>query len=118
MENIIVILGTGVDLRDALNDFPQRYAAPKVPHCDILTLNLDLDFLSKPHDELIDCIIDDLFYENVTAIIIVSPVTNPPDVHAGTQPDVLQRRQGLDLALVVNVLIRFRHIPKRQIMGI
>ena len=37
------------------------------------------------------------------------PLLNAPDVHAGAQPDMLQRAEGLDLALVVNLFRFFGH---------
>src|SRR5688572_16364466 len=50
-----------------------------------------------------------LLEEDVTAVVVVGTVADAPDVHAGPEPDVLQRRQRLDLALVVNVLGAFSH---------
>jgi hypothetical protein len=61
------------------------------------------------HDVFVDGVIDDLFQEDITAVVVVGAVADAPDVHARAQPDVLQRRQRLDLALVVNVLGAFSH---------
>ena len=43
--------------------------------------------------------------QDVAAVVIMGAVANAADVHAGAQADVLQRGEGFDFALVVNVLV-------------
>ena len=59
LEHLIVVLGTGIDDRDAFDDFPEGDTAAKVTHADTVALDVDRDLVSIPHYELIDCIIDD-----------------------------------------------------------
>jgi hypothetical protein len=62
------------------------------------------------HDELVDRVVDDLLEHHVDAVGGVRSVTDAADVHPGSQPDVLERIQGLDgLFVVDDFFLRFRH---------
>jgi hypothetical protein len=66
-----------------------------------------------PHDIFIDRIIDDLLQQNVTPVIIMRPIPDSPNVHARAESNMLQTRQRLNLALVVNVLACVCHTKLR-----
>jgi hypothetical protein len=46
------------------------------------------------------------------------PIPNPPNVHPRAQPDMLQTRQRLNLALVVNVFASVSHTSKLRTLTI
>src|SRR5581483_7772276 len=118
LKNFIVVLGAGVDLGNAVHHLAQRNAPSEVAHGHRAALDLDVHLLAVAHDVFINRIIDDLLEQNVAAVVIMRPVPDAPDVHAGAQPDVLQRGERLDLAFVVNVLLRFGHNTNMQYKGI
>ncbi len=61
----------------------------------------DIDALARPHDKLVNGVVDDFFEQNIDAVILVRAVAQPADIHAGPLSDMLQRTEGLDLAFVV-----------------
>ena len=109
LENVVVIFRTGVDLRNALDDFAQRNAASEIAHGDCAVFDGDLNFLSVAHDEFVDRVIDHFLHQNVATVVVVGAVPDAPDVHAGAQADVLQRGERLDFAFVVNVFLSVSH---------
>lgn len=90
LEDIVVVFGAGVDDRDALDDFAEGNAAPVVADLDPPLVDLDVDLLATAHDELIDCVVDDLLEQYIDAVVRVSTRADPTDVHAGPQADVLE----------------------------
>jgi hypothetical protein len=66
----------------------------------------------------IDRVIDHLLQQNVTPVVIVRPIPNPPNVHPRAQPDMLQTRQRLNFALVVNVFASVSHTSKFRTLTI
>src|SRR5207237_5943476 len=103
------------DLRNALDHLPQWNAPPEIAHGNRAALQSDLHLPSVAHDEFIDGVVDDLLHQDVAAIVGVGAIADATYVHAGAQADVLERREGLDLAFVVNVLLVFGHIVGRRI---
>ena len=71
--------------------------------------DLDLDLLAVAHDVFVNRVVHDLLEQDVTAVVGMRAGADASDVHARAQPDVLQRGQRLDLALVVIVLCVFSH---------
>jgi len=59
------------------------------------------DLLPVPHDKLVNGIVHYLFEQYIDAVIIGRAVTEPPDIHAGTEADMFEGAEGLDLALIV-----------------
>ena len=51
--------------------------------------NADLDGLAIAHEVFIDAVVNDLFEQDVNAVIRTGPVPQLADVHARTKPDVL-----------------------------
>src|SRR5436190_13091480 len=82
LENIVVIFCTGVDLRNALDDFSQRNATAEIAHRDGFVFDGELDFLAGAHDKLVNGIIDDLFEQDVTPVIVMGAIANAANVHA------------------------------------
>ena len=109
LEDIVVVFRAGIDLGNAIDDFAQRNAAAEIAHGHRVVLDRDLDLLAVAHDEFIDGVIDDLLEQDVAAIVVMGAVADAADVHAGAQPDVLERGERFDFALVVNVLLGFSH---------
>ena len=88
---------------------PSGMPRPKSRTLHARALDLDLDLLAVAHDEFVDRVVHDLLEQDVAAVVGMRAVADAPDVHARAQPDVLQRGQRLDLALVVIVLCVFSH---------
>jgi len=104
LEDIGVVFGTGIDDGDAIYQFAERNAAAEIPHLHpAIAVDANVDPPARSHDELIHGIVQNLFQENVDAVIRMAAVAESPDVHAGPQPDMLKRAQGFDLALVVDI---------------
>ncbi len=101
LEDVVVVLAAGVDLGDALDHLAERDAAAVVAHRDGLAVARDLDAAAGAHDEFVDRVVDDLLEQHVDAVVGVGAVADPADVHAGAQPDVRQRVEGLDRLFVV-----------------
>src|SRR5436190_3469425 len=109
LEDLVVIFGAGVYFRDTIDHFAERDAAAEIAHRHAVVLDVNLDFLAVAHDVFVNRIIDDLFEQDVTAIVLVRSIANPPDIHTRAQPDMLQGGQCLNFALVVNVFRRIGH---------
>ncbi len=109
LKNVVVVFRAGVDFGNAVHDFAERNAAPEIAHADAVVRDLNLHFLAVAHDVFVNRVVHDLLEQNVAAVVGVVAVADAPDIHARAQPDVLQRRQRLDLALVVIVLCVFSH---------
>ena len=90
LEDVVVVFGTGVDDRDALDDFAEGNAAAVVADLDSPLVDLDVDLLATAHDELINGIVDDLLEQYVDAIVGIGTRAEPTDVHAGPQADVFE----------------------------
>ena len=91
LENIVVVFGTGIDNRNALDNFAERNTAPIVAHTDAIGVNCHIDFCAKTRNKFIDGIIHHLFEQNVYAVIGISTRTEPPNVHTRAQPNMLKR---------------------------
>ena len=109
LEHVVVVFRAGVDLGNAVHDLAERDAAPEIAHADARAVDLDLDLLAVAHDVFVNRVVHDLLEQDVTAVVGMRAGADAPDVHARAQPDVLQRGQRLDLALVVIVLCVFSH---------
>jgi hypothetical protein len=96
LEGLGIVLGAGVDDGDAVHQLAERDAAAIVADLDGAVGELDLDLAAAAHHELVDGIIDGLLEQDVDAILGVSAVAEPADVHAGAKADVLEGAEGLD----------------------
>jgi hypothetical protein len=67
------------------------------------------DLLAVAHDVFVNRVVHDLLEQDVAAVVGMRAGADAPDIHARAQPDVLQRGQRLDLALVVNWCRFFSH---------
>jgi len=81
-EDLVVVLGAGVDARDALDDFAERDAPPVVAHGDNAIRDGDEHLFPVAHNELVDRVIDDFLEEHVDPVVIVRAIPDSPDVHA------------------------------------
>jgi len=90
LEDVVVVFRARIDDGHALDDLAQRYAAAVVAHRYLVVLECDVDLLSVSHDELVDGVVDHFLGEHIDAVIGIGAVAEPPDVHAGTKPDVLE----------------------------
>src|SRR5439155_27122318 len=109
LKNVVVIFGAGVDPGHAIHHLAERDAAAEIANAHFRAVDADLHLLPVTHDVFIDGVVDDLLEQDVTTVIVVRAVAEPADVHPGPQPDMFERRQGLDLAPVVIVLSGARH---------
>ena len=91
LKHLVVVFGAGVDLGHAVHDLAQGNAAAVIAHADAVALELDLHLLAMAHDVFVNGVVHDLLEQHVAAIVRVHPGADAPDVHAGAQPDVLQR---------------------------
>ncbi|OQB88359.1 MAG: hypothetical protein BWX84_03115 [Verrucomicrobia bacterium ADurb.Bin118] len=109
LEHVVVVFGARVDAGNTIHHLAQRDAAPVIAHADVRAVNRDFDLLAVAHDVFVNGVINDLLEQDVTTVVVMVAVADASDVHAGAQPDVLQRTQCLDLALVVIVFWFGRH---------
>jgi len=109
LEHVIVILGAGVDLGDAIHDFAQGYAASEIAHGDRRALDVNPHLLAVAHDKFINGVINDLLEQDVAAVLVMGAVADASDVHAGAQADMFERGKRLDFAFVVNVFFALSH---------
>src|SRR6185436_11979896 len=77
-----------------------------------ISLDRELHLLAMAHDVFVDGVIEHLLHQDVTAVVLVRAIADAPDVHARAETDVFERRERLDLALVVNVLFIVSHTLK------
>ena len=110
-EDIVIIFAAGVHHRNTFDHFVERNAAAVVPDGDTAFLNGQFDSPAVAHDELVDAVVDDLLDEDVDAVVGVRTIAHAPDVHTGPEPDVFQRRKGLDRTAVVLYGCFLSHIP-------
>jgi len=103
LENIVVVLRTRIDARDALDHLAERNAPAIVAYVDLGACDRDVDALPVAHDELVHRVVDDLLQQDIDAVVVLGAIAHPPDVHARPLANVLQRGQRLDLAFVVVV---------------
>ena len=113
LKHLVIVFRAGVDLGNAVHHLAQRDAAPIIAHADAAVGDLDLDLLAVAHDVFVNRVVHDLLEQDVAAVVRVRAGADAPDIHARAQPDVLQRGQRLDLALVVNVLFVGHKIVRR-----
>ena len=110
LEYVVVVLGSGVDPRYALDDLAERNPASVIPDRYYIVLDCDVELLSVPHDELIDPVVDDFLQQHVDAVLVLFAASRAADVHPRPQPYVLERRERLDFALVILRLLALRHV--------
>ena len=115
MKDVVVVLGARVYLGNAIYHLAKRNSAAEIPDRNRFVLDINFDFFAGAHDEFIDGVIDDLLEQDVAAIVIMGTVANATDIHTCAQADMFQRGKCLDLALVVNVLVRFSHTSIHRI---
>src|SRR5258706_998239 len=109
LEHVIVVFGAGVDLRYAIDDFSEGNAAPEITDRNCFVRDRDLDLLTVAHNEFIDAVIDDLFEQDIAAIVVMGAIADAANVHAGAQSDMFEGRERLDFTLVVNVFFSLCH---------
>ena len=114
LKHVVVVFRAGVDFGNAVHDLAERDAPPEIAHGHAVALDSDVNLPAVAHDELVNRVVHDLLEQDVAAVIRVRAGADAPDIHARAQPDVLQRRQSLDLALVVN---RFRFSSHRNCLA-
>ena len=104
LEDLVVVLGTGIHRAYGLGEGALGDASPVVADGDVAMLLLvdrDVDVLAVPHRVLVDGVVDHLLEEDVDAVVGSCAVAQLADVHTGTEPDVLHRVEGDDLILLV-----------------
>jgi len=109
LKDVIVIFCPRIDLGNTIHHLAQWNAPPEIPHGHRPVLDGDLHLLAVAHDELVNGVINHLFEQDVAPVIVMRTIPDAANVHAGAQPDVLQRRERLNLALVINVLLIAGH---------
>ena len=96
LEGLAVVFRARVDDRDAVDQLAERDAAAVVAHAQHAFVQLDLDLLAVAHREFVDAVVDRLLEQDVDAVLRVRAVAEAADIHAGAEPDVLERAEGLD----------------------
>ena len=118
LKHVVVVLRAGVDLGHAVHHLAQRDAAAEIPHAHGGALNVDLHLPAVAHDVFVNGVVDHLLEQDVAAVIVVRTIAETADIHAGAQPDMLQRGKCLDLALVVIVFYSVGHSRPSSIQRI
>ena len=90
LEHVVVVLGPGVDLRDAFDDLAQRDPAAEVADGHLLPVDADQDLLPEAHDVFVDRIVDDFLQQDVNAVVVVLATADPADVHPRPLADMLE----------------------------
>ena len=104
LENISVVLCTGVDHRNAFHYLTQRDTTPVVPHpASAVFLNCDVNPFAIPHDVFVYGIINNLFDQDIDTVIRVRAITQAADIHTGPLANMLKRTKGFYLGFVVLV---------------
>ena len=91
LEDIAVVFCARVDLGNAVHKFLQRNAASVVADFDVVVAQGDVDAASAAHDEFVDGVVDNLFDEDVYAVVFVCAVSEFSDIHSGPVTDVFER---------------------------
>ena len=90
LEGLAVVLASCVEHADSLDELALRDAAPIVAHGDVpVVVDVYLDALAGIHLEFVDAVVDDLFQEDVDAVVALRPVAQLADVHTGTDAHML-----------------------------
>ncbi len=116
LKHVVVVFCAGIDLGDAVHDLAQGDAAPEIAHLHAVAIHTDMDLPAVAHDEFVNRVVHDLLEQDIAAVVRVRARADAPDIHARAQPDVLQRRQRLDLAFVVNLFRFFGHKNKNRVV--
>ena len=101
VESFVIVLTAGVDDRDGVREFAQRYAASVVADGNGLVNHLHFDEFAFFHAELVDGVIDCFFDEDVDTVVGVRSVAQLTDIHTGAEADMLETGEGNDVTFVV-----------------
>ncbi len=104
MEDISVILCTGVDHGNAFHYLTQRDTTSVIPHpAAAIFFNYDVNPFAIPHDVLVYGIINHLFDKDIDTVIRMRTITQAADIHTGPLANVLKGTKGFYLGFVVLV---------------
>ena len=105
LEYIVVIFGARIDNRDALHDLSQRDAPAVIPNKNKpVILGFDVDPLAVAHDVLIHGVIDHFLDQDINSIVGMAAISQPTDVHAGSESNMFNRGKALNFAFIINGL--------------
>ena len=76
LKRFAVVLGAGVDDRDAVDEFTERDAAAVVADPQHAFVELDLDFFARAHREFVDAVVDRLLEQDVDAVAGIALIEN------------------------------------------
>ena len=102
LEDIAVVFRARVDLGYTVHEFLQGDAASVVADFDVVVAQGDVDAAPAAHDEFIDGVVDNLFDEDVYAVVFVCAVSEFSDIHSGPVTDVFERAESLDRICVIS----------------
>ena len=119
LKHIVVVFGPGVDDRNTFDQLAQRNAAPEIAHLNPLPVAADNNPPAVTHNKLVDAVVDHLFQQHINPVVRIFSAAQTPDVHPRPQPDVFQRTQCLNFALVIDGLFFFSHcdLPVISLQG-
>ena len=101
LENIVIVLGPGVDYRNTLDDLPQGDPPSMVPDLDLVVLDADVHTVAVAHNKLVDGVVHNLFQEYIDPVVLIASVTQTADIHTGPQADMLQGTEGFYFTFIV-----------------
>src|SRR5260370_7125836 len=104
-----VVLSVCIDARNAVDHLTEWDAPSVVSNADNIAIDRNIDLAAKPHNKLVDTVVDDLFQQDIDAVIIVRAISQATDIHARTRPDMFQRGERLNLTFFVICFPR-RHL--------
>ena len=100
LEGFGVVLTTGVELADSLNELALRDASTIVADRDTeIVLNIYLDALASVHTKLINGVVDDFLEQDIDTVFGQRTVAQSADIHTRTGADVLH------VGEVANILV-------------
>ncbi len=92
LKDLCVVLGPGVDGRDAVHNLAQRDAAAKVTHRDhTLVADMNIDPFPRTHDIFINSVIHYLLEEDIDTVVGMSAVAKTTNIHSWPLTDMLKR---------------------------
>jgi hypothetical protein len=104
LEHIVRVFSACIDFTHAIDHFTERYTATEIAHAHLVAVPIDLDRIAFAHDELVDTVIDYLLEEHVDAVLGMTSVSGPADVHSCSKAYMLERVERFYRLFVISYL--------------
>lgn len=92
-----VVFGTGIDFGGAVHELAEGNATSEIADGDEAFFEVNFDGFAVAHRELIDCVVDDFFEEDVDPIVGGRTVAQFAYIHTGADANVFAPLEGFDV---------------------